>query len=188
MIETFELPDLPPALTLKEITVREVYEALEKNGLDWIRGRWFENGLDSDDGVIKPVGACIMGQGAVNLGVIGSLDDDNHPLNNLYNYIEQFDVGYVDDKVDTLIFYSLENQLNRFTVPVDNPYHLSYIAGLAETIIAWNDLQSGVYDYPYQITTYEEMLNIAKNLMEPFFDEKIHVLAVNKEIGLENRN
>lgn len=87
-------------LKLKEITGREIFEAIEKNGIRVIRDNWIEDKGDN-------IGACILGIAALNLGVTAA---STSGLNSSY-------------PSDIIEGHSLEDQLNRFTIHSDNPWY-----------------------------------------------------------------
>ena len=107
---TLQLTDIP---TVKEVTVEEVLDAMEKNGYRQAYGRYFEY---SDHDVDKPViAACAMGQAAINLGVRAeSLD----------NFLSKFIVD--------------SWSMNSYIVEQNDVHHLSpkAIAGLIRTWLA----------------------------------------------------
>ena len=191
--------NFPAGLTLKEITVREVFDALEKNGLEWLRGRWFKNGLDSD-GEIKTIGGCVLGQAAANLGVVGPTESRTdslaHYLTEIgYSESDWWHVSPEDTAYSILNKYSLEDQLNQFTTSDETMDDLTEIIpnvvfgsrGLASVIIECNDRKDPNTGQFY-IKTYKEVVDIARQLMEPYFGEYIQVLAINREAGVQNAN
>lgn len=126
---------------VEKVTIREVYEALALNGFRYVRGNWV---VEDVKGVAN--GACILGQGALNLGVEPHTD-----------------------------LYSLESQLNNFSVPVDSPWHW-FNSGLAATIIHWNDRAKFSYDlhrHVYLLRTYKQVLKMAYDVLSPHFDKTI---------------
>lgn len=128
-----------------EVTVRQVFNALKKNGFEHLRGSWFmfkdedgEQFEDMHDATKRTVviGGCILGQGAINLG----------------------------SDSDTLIV-----QLNQFKnksarwMTLDRP--------VADSIIYWND-KIGV-DGLWALPAYEDVVNMAHDILLPYFKEKI---------------
>ena len=66
---------------MKEITLGQVLDAIEQNGLEQITGSYFRysNGSTYFNNGAAPIGACAIGQGAINLHVdadalVGALD------------------------------------------------------------------------------------------------------------------
>jgi len=58
-------------LPIKTFTVRAVYDALAKNGFEHLRENWFDGWNNG-----KPVGACVLGQAALNLDIIADNEGD----------------------------------------------------------------------------------------------------------------
>lgn len=184
-----------------KVPVSKVYQALkEENGhVELIRGEWFSYG-DSprgDSGVV--IGACILGQGSINMGVVSGA------ANNLGQGISFQKEG---------ANLTLVDQLNRFSVPELSKWHAG--SGVGSTIIYWNDLQSNcrgghgpdgtwthdqvtwdeIWDndtgeviepypfdeeakctYGYELDTYEEVLKMAYDLLLPHFSETVYLAA-----------
>lgn len=156
-------------LPIKTFTVREVYDALAKNGFEHLRENWFDGWNNG-----KPVGACVLGQGALNLGVLADNEGDKRWLDlykkldaqfqevetpsddepedgdawsewnklwNAYNDAEEFlTEGYVEYS----LVCQLDNYRNKNTKWNDGP---SYSNGVGSTIIHWNDKYDNEYEY-----------------------------------------
>lgn len=54
-------------IEVKDITLGDVFDAIEKNGYPQIRGNFIK--YKGDDDTNDVIGACAVGQGALNLGV-----------------------------------------------------------------------------------------------------------------------
>lgn len=172
---------LPP-FKYVEKTVKEVYEAIEKNGLDHARGTWYTEGWK---------GACVLGQGAFNLGVLSTGDFTNYILDDI-NTAEYGGWGVVSQK---LARFTLEAQLNRFEVPADSPWHKAGNYKAGATIIGWNDEyakeKDGSYildedgNYTYALATYADVAKMAYDILSPYFDEVVTLVEfdyVNNDI------
>jgi hypothetical protein len=143
----------------KEITVKEAFEAGAENGFDLLRGEWF-----SYEGKTYPVGGCFLGQAAINKGVVAE------------SFALKVETGY-SSMAEGL---NLHDQLNRFLIPVDSkwvipsPFNSLTIRELGRVITHWNDAVEGQV---YVLRTYKEIVNMAREVMTPFFDEKILVIS-----------
>lgn len=143
-------------------TVREVYEALAKNGFDHLRGMWFRLGDN--------VGGCILAQAGFNLGVIITTDD--YSAFGLDEWVEQ--ANYEDEPIRTL-----HGALNRFKVDPDHPKYLrtAITRGIGDQILYWNDLterdETGAD--VYVLKTYKDVADVAYELLEPFMDETVEL-------------
>lgn len=154
---------------MKTATVREVYEALEKNGFEHLRGSWF---IKNEDGVV--IGGCILAQTGVNLGVLVKGHEGVPP--------ERY--GELDNTL-TRHTFDLLSQLNRFWVSEEAPKfsHSADGNGLGDQIVRWNDAvelgfveKDGFLKKVYVLKTYEEVAAVARELMEPFFDETVELI------------
>ncbi len=141
-----------------EYTVEEVYNALKKDGFEHLRGQWTSTDMD---GAI--VGACVLGQTAINLGVHA-----NSEFNGAFNLVYQ---------------------LNTFPVDKSNPWAIAYDIdlprGAGDTIIHWNDMEDDAYydeygDYDpeeegpiWYLKTYAEVAKMAYEVLSPHFKETI---------------
>jgi len=168
------------SLDIKEVTVKEVFEAIKKNGFDHIRSNW----IITSDG--KPVGACVLGQGALNLGVAAEY--------NYYGNINNLVPGYSDmpwpqqEKAHTAITrtakkHSLIAQLNKFKADKGSKW-VTGEAGSSragDLIVYWNDAREYVSEddfRDYRLKTYEEVVDMAYDILKPHFDEKLELLSV----------
>lgn len=123
-------------------TVKQVYDALAKDGFEHLRAQWTAQDIH---GVIT--GACVLGQAAINLGVVPS-DDDSE--------------------------FSLLYQLNKFDVEPNSKWDTGDKAG--STIVLWNDKRSydrtGA-TIGYWLNTYKEVTAMAYDVLSPHFDKTI---------------
>lgn len=163
-----------PEIKLVETTLKDVFTAIEQNGLDHVRGEWINF---NEDG--KPVGACVLGQATINLNVIPfSLIDDEDFSRVLFDGVDDayFESKEFDEYMYNTDAHSLLTQLNTFKIPQDSPW--VYGEGyLGEVIIYWNDKRE--YDMlgGYTLKTYGEVVEMCREVMTPFFDEKITLMA-----------
>jgi hypothetical protein len=136
------------------VSVKDIYEAIEKNGFDHLRQEWL-----AVDWETKKISACVLGQAAINLGIIPKLSgntDDSNISDTLDNdFAEELDgLGYVDS--------------NRWR----------YESGLntpGRTIIYWNDKLIDDKDpgKGYFLPTYEDVVAMAYDVLSPYFDRDI---------------
>ena len=184
-----------------KVPVSKVYEALkEEHGhVELIREEWFSYGDSQrgDSGVV--VGACILGQGSINMGIA----NDNSV---------GIDIPIIKNEIA-----SLYHQLNRFTVPVASKWYVGDMYHVGETIIKWNDKRSNgctykkhgpnrnqshngidwdalnnsddqgdwqFFDYQqelcefgYELPTYGDVLEMAYDLLQPYFHETVFLTA-----------
>jgi hypothetical protein len=137
----------------KEFTVREIFEALKKNGFDHLRGEWVSTNSRG-----KAVGACAIGQAALNLGVQASPDEDTS-LGNLYDELQTLEVD-----------------------PSSRWYVGDFAGG---TIVHWNDLrvtdgfgnpQYTAQKHPkYVLRYWYQVVEMAREVLEPHFDKIIRL-------------
>src|SRR5258708_27766379 len=105
---------------VKDVTIREVYEAIAKNGFEHLRKEWL---CTNNDGVV--IGGCVLQQAALNLGVQGPS-----------RYLS---IVSSADK------YSLVEQLNQYTLRKNSKWakfaalYGTQARGLGNVIIHWND-------------------------------------------------
>jgi hypothetical protein len=193
-------------LRTKTFLVKEIYDALDKNGFEHLRGTWFEGWNDG-----KPVGACVLGQAALNLNVVADYGDnhevhDDDPFDNLLKRVVKYPVlaDFVDvddfyaeeDRVESLLGhignqaenYSLLTQLDKFNVPADSKWLRDDLTGVGSTIIHWNDSydlkQNKItwkYEFVYKLPTYEDVAKMAFELMEPYFDQTVELMLTQTE-------
>lgn len=179
------------AVSLKTFTVKEVYDALAANGFEHLRGKWID--VDSQG---KPVGGCVLGQTAVNLGVFAESEQFSDALYDVYitqripDDDDEEDYRSVDDRVDadmeTYSHNTLEVQLNRFLVPDDSPWN--YGAGEAgSVIIHWND-QPSDDGKGYALATYEAVTEMAYDILSPLFDETVTIAVQEYDLSARKVN
>ena len=131
------------------VTVKQVFEALEKNGFEHIRGSWFKFSETNSNLV---VGGCVLGQAAINLGVLQPIDSED------------------DYEIDG----SLVAALDRIKPTTGKWNEERYFSGLAEQIIYWNDKTKRINGkLVYALPTWEDVVEMARDCMTPHFKEKI---------------
>lgn len=144
-----------------QTTIKALFEALEKNGFEHLRGAWFRSNYDS---VI--VGGCVLGQAAINLGAY------------------QPNTGFpnISEAEGTLL-----HELNKFKQTagkweIENSVGQGYgnlVDGcptVGQQIMSWND--SGKYggpnnDFEYNLPTWPEVVEMARDCLTPYFNEVI---------------
>jgi hypothetical protein len=174
----------------KEFTGREIYDAIEKNGLEELRGDWLN--VDYKGNITA---GCILTQGAWNLNVVPAEEDK------IFNLKIYHDKEIDEDALNTE--FTLSRQLN-LVPPLSvkyskNPeYPNEVFSGVSEAITTWYDhhtyktvtLNDGFGDYEeeveeYTLPTYQDALEMAKELLEPYFDRKF-TLAILDSFVLES--
>ena len=204
------MPDVYPSENILgskvyKVPVSKVYEALkEEHGhVELIREEWFSYGNSErgDSGVV--VGACILGQGSINMGIA---NDSTIGIN----------IPLVKSE-----FASLYNQLNRFKVPVNSKWYMGDGSTVGETIVKWNDKrsesctfkrhgpernlthneidwdalnqsinkddwaylddQAEFCEFGYELPTYDDVLDMAHDLLQPYFHETVFLTAYDWE-------
>jgi len=158
--------------SLTKLTVREVYEALKENGFTHLRGEWLLQDYSSK-AKGKIVGACILGQAALNLNLLPEWDIETEAkevpvLTHIYRTSNNSDV-----LIERLNEYTLSHQLNRFGVPPDSKWHT--FGNCAQTIIHWND--KGDENGNYALPTYKDVLDMAYDVLKPHFKKVIYVIS-----------
>lgn len=145
---------------VKTYTVREVYDALAKNGFEHLREQWFKV---NEDGSVA--GGCVLGQAALNLSIVATAEDG------WWRYIENME----EQPNNT---YTLWDQLNKFHINRKSKWasqgeHDPDSLQVGDVIIFWNDL----YDFgrKYYLPTYQDVVSMAYDVMEPFFDKKVYL-------------
>lgn len=184
------------------VPVSKVYEALkEENGhVDLIREEWFSYGRSERDDSGLIVGACILGQGSINMGIASDGSNATTRIPIIKN-------TYTD----------LLHQLNRFAVPETSKWYDGNSKGVGETIIRWNDKradtctykehgrfndlthsqmdwdalfnseneddwayaedQQELCEFGYALPTYNDVLEMAHDLLEPYFNQTVFLAA-----------
>lgn len=145
----------------RTFTVREIFEAIKQNGFEHLREQWFSYNPEN-----KAIGGCVLGQAGLNLGIpvdpeFASGDDTN--TTNLYSKLNSFDTP--DKWIDKNDPASTEK------------------AG--EAIVYWNDRHAfdagGGFarddddNYIWVLPTYKEVVEMAREILEPYFDETIEL-------------
>ncbi len=152
-----------------QLTLRQVYDALAADGFEHLRDQW----INDFNG--KVVGGCALGQAAANLNVLP---------HSTYG----FDGSYITEDGIFGRPGSLFEALRAFPVVVDKWKVSSNgedeYESVAEAIVGWND--AGVWesdpdneeDYiqvGWALPDYEDVVEMAYDVLEPFFDEVIEV-------------
>lgn len=165
--------------------IEDVYEAIKKNGLNHLRQSWIMVDKNS-----KPIGACVLGQAAINLNVVPSENEDAYDfkLRKLFEKYRGEDHTSWENPARILnVFanlsgrYSLISQLNRFSVGKRNPRFHDESSKVGDTIVYWNDaikLDDGGFGVYYLVETYEELVEIAYDLLKPHFGKKVKLLTL----------
>lgn len=179
-------------IELKEFDVEDIYNAIAENGLEHLRGKW----IDADSSG-KLTGACVLGQGAANLGVFTEATALLHDIETFFYDLDKTitdderDNDYegpnylVDNAVETYNDHTLENALNGFETPLTSKWRVKSIYGIGSLIIYWNDnieneeWIEGRKVQNYTLKTYEAVTAMAHDLLSPYFGEKIK-LAVKR--------
>lgn len=158
--------DTGTKLVEKQITIREVYEGIEKNGFELAREEWFSYGS-----------ACVLGQAAINCNVVS--DASQLPL----VYEDGKLLGLNDPK-------NLYDQLNQYEIEPDSPWifndGLNHHRQLGIVITGWNDKYEIIEDrdedgyaydahLEYVLPTYDAVRRMAEEVLTPFFDEVLTV-------------
>lgn len=129
-----------------QTTVKAVSEAIEKNGLEHLRGSWFR--FDIKDGKTLVVGGCVLAQAAINLGALQTEDSPEY-----------------QDRGTLLAALSFPPTGGRWTVPEDQ--EVDTVGG---QIIYWNDLER---EGDWALKTYADVAQMARECLEPYFDKEI---------------
>jgi hypothetical protein len=140
----------------KTFTVREIFEAIKKNGFEHLREQWYSFNNDG-----KAIGGCVLGQAALNLNVPADSDTSGDLTSNLWAQLNQFDTP--EKWIDSM--YPMNTR----------------VAGKA--IVYWNDHRvidpetgANVTDadgYVWTLPTYNDVVEMAREVLEPHFDETI---------------
>lgn len=156
MLETMDIDfENQPKVTTKEYTLREIFEAIKKNGLLHLRGEWYGT---NDKGKVN--GACVLGQAAFNLNV--PANDNYSPEGNLESELNNFPL----------------DQNSKWAT-----YNGSRIYKVGDAIITWNDAYSFEKDgrvaqdskgrSKYALRTYDQVVKMAHEILEPYFDKTV---------------
>jgi hypothetical protein len=150
-----------PKVSTKTFTVRDIYEALAKNGLQHLRGSWYSTNAKGET-----VGACVLGQAAFNLNAPATSDENSGE--NLIEFLNSLPIDS-DNKWGTMF-----DGFNTHTF--DN---------VGEAIIAWNDSyrmkSDGTVDRnekgnpKWLLRTYPRVVEMAYGLLEPHFDKTVEL-------------
>ncbi len=140
-------------------TVKELFDSLEKNGFEHLRGSWFKY---DNDGLI--VGGCVLGQAAINLG---AWEDAN----------EAGEEGTITRALDEFPITE-----GRWTEWPDNMNEWDRPQNVGSQIIFWNDVTrvTGVDEnennvFEYRLKTWPEVVEMARECLTPYFDKQIQL-------------
>lgn len=154
---------------LKTVKVSEVIDAVKQNGFEHLRGEW----IHSVGG--KITGGCVLGQGAVNLGILSHDDTDETTWGTLYTALKQFKIRSNNKWVKKAREWNIFPETNEETGKE------GWNAALM--IISLNDA-SYYPDYPtdpyraeYRIKTYAEVAQMVEDILTPFANKEIYVLV-----------
>ena len=163
---------------VRTYTVKEVFEAIKKNGFEHLRDEWTSYGYNG-----KPVGACVLGQGALNLNVPPSNDNDVHDspfiedlLSNATDYDEQEKIANVYDELETK--YNVVTQLDRFQVKETSKWYQVGRSTCGHAIVHWNDaVDYEDNDRHYVLETYEEVVDMVFDVLKPHMAKKVRLVS-----------
>jgi hypothetical protein len=131
----------------RPVSVREIYDAIARNGVEHIRGSWIHV---NKQGLVS--GGCVLAQGALNLRT-------------------RIDSNGTD----------LYDALNRFYLSPDNKWYMDPSLPVGSTIVRWNDKREGRIGSDgklrtvYVLRTWNQVLKMVYEVLEPFFDETINL-------------
>lgn len=172
----------------REFIVQEVIDAIKVDGLEHLRGQW----IDAYAG--KLYGGCVLGQGAINLGVLPDINVlpaglySKQSGNGLVYQLNQFrnvspkwsthppngpmivvDADFPDEKEPAFYYGAEGNTINPET-----------LRSCGDAIITWNDLEKIPYDgdSEYALATYEEVAQMAADILAPYANEKITLTVI----------
>jgi hypothetical protein len=158
---------------LKTLTVEDVFRGAEKNGFEHLREVWLSY-KDADGSTARyPTGGCILGQAALNNEIVGDLGDVL-----LSELINLMGTDLYTDVESSLRPYSLIGQLDRFEISVDSRWKIPDRSDgrlLGTVIMFWND-EMNEYADEYVLPTYADVVNMAREVMTPFFSETLRVM------------
>jgi len=138
------------------VTYAEIRDAIIKNGFEHIRGSWFTYGYGN-----IVVGACVLGQGARNLGVYSNSVDE--ALNEIY--------------------------IPKSKIPINVRNHFGDKgAGLGTILIEMNDsykMVNGDMKYNY---SWKQMVNYLRVHIKDHLEETVELSTYNYAKGLASDN
>lgn len=177
---------LKATFRLIEVDVEDVYKAIEKNGYVHLRGIWHGSN-----------GACVLGQGALNLNVVGPMggfegiypdtyDDEGESLGIMIGDGQGKRIA-LEEAYNA---FSLERQLNLLSgLDEDHKWVIprSHNSSVGSTIIYWNDAPvtdpiTGIYkkvdgEYEYILKTYQEVVDMVYDILKDYFGQKVTLLT-----------
>lgn len=147
-------------------TVKEVWEALDKNGLEHVRGVWF----DYMDGKIS--GGCVLAQTGLNLNAVPTNESGHGNISGVRGFSP----------------YTIAEQLDKFEAPKEGPWGQDSHEGAGGAIIYWNDkaeYDSEAKRIEYVLKTYREVSKMAYEILSPYFDKTVELAVYDySEFGL----
>lgn len=154
----------------KTFTIKEIFEAIEHNGFKHLREEWVSYNAKN-----KAVGACVLGQAALNLGAITNSEADE-----TYNIYTDYSDDYDQPEIKTLL-----EQLNQFDTPEKWSDGDEEIDKAGNAIVYWNDKHVTDEDGNskltpsgkpiYELKKYEDVVKMAREILEPYFDKTIEL-------------
>lgn len=146
----------------KEYTVKEVFEALKKNGFSFTRGEYIYKSA-------KAISACALGQAGLNLSCLVSEEIIDNP----YMAPPELEKAFLIKKYRS---FTIEGQLNKWKYRnkkwrrTDHGY-----LGLGAVIIYWNDKFDETTG-EWVLRTYEDVANMAEEVLRPHFDKVVTLI------------
>lgn len=142
----------------RTFTVREIFEAIKQNGFEHLREQWFSYNPEN-----KAIGGCVLGQAGLNLGIPVSPEGEEENADNLWAKLNNFNTP--EKWIDKL-----------------NP---EFTKKAGEAIVFWNDhheydehgdaAENDAGEYVWTLPTYKEVVEMAREILEPYFNETIEL-------------
>lgn len=166
---------IPTKFEIKVVTIREVYDALAKNGFKHLREHWFETQMLEED-AFAPTAGCVLAQAAFNLGVAVNASNlqDDHAFREYHEYTLHEQLHAIPYTGAT--WQPTTEDAEQWVQDGGDDER-----SVADIIIYWNDKNT---DGMYFLQTYEDVKRMAYSVLEPHFDKKIEVLVANRETNI----
>lgn len=130
-------------------TIGAILDALVENGFEHIRGTWFKYGEDAENGEKLIIGACVLGQAALNLSAN-------------------------DDSIQRVLNKYIKIPYGRIPKHVRNAYEPDEAGGIGSILISMNDAyeyaNGGVNRYYY---SWKQLVNYATKHIEPYRNTEV---------------